>query len=211
MVEEILSGRQSDQRRPIKIGVQLELVEDADHGEPLLPQPDLLGSGHLADAQPLGGDGAQNRSRIRGRRLVEELPVGNAARQRVQQIHVDRLHRDAAGLTFRHVVRLVHIGIDGTDRAGLLNGANPRDHAGSFSRKLTTANADSGPRLHGEQVGAETIQLCQQVRLRRLGKPENADHRRNADHDAEGRQSRPQLAGTQADAGGAKRIRAVQP
>ncbi len=49
----------------------------------------------------------------------------------------------------------------------------------------------------GEQIRAEPIERCQQVRPTRLGDSQDGHHRRDADGNTERRQAAPQPAGAQ--------------
>lgn len=166
---EVLGGRRhADQSCSVEVRVELELVEDADHREPLITEPYELSPRDVVDAEPLRSNGTEHGGRVGARDVVEEHTVGHGPRQSVEQIGIDRLNRDAARLAARNEISLEHLGIDIADGRGLFDRPDAGDHRRRFLRQLTASQTDAAARLNGEEVGAELVELRQEIGLGRL-------------------------------------------
>ena len=72
-----LGGGEPDQHRAVDLGCQFNGPEYAADVEPLIVDPDPLTRMHLADAEALGGGGAEDSHWIPGGRGVEIAALGD--------------------------------------------------------------------------------------------------------------------------------------
>ncbi len=63
VVEELLGGAVADNRGPVEVSGEGQRVEDADDGELLLAEPQLVLDRHVSNAQPFRRDSPQHRGR----------------------------------------------------------------------------------------------------------------------------------------------------
>ena len=149
------------------------------------PQLDLDTGVHPGDAQVLRGLHAEHDRGVVRRGAVEEDAGGKLPAQRGQEVGRGGQHRQAAGLDRGDLVGLED---GGADRRGLglrLHGTDARDHAGGGQGQGGRATEELLPGRHGQEVGAQLVELGEQARPARLGDPEHGHHGGDADADAD--------------------------
>jgi hypothetical protein len=148
---------------------------------------------------------AENRRRVvsedrdRRRARVLEAAGQHPAAERGQQAGVGGPDREAAGLGLRHPIVAVHVRVDDLGgRRDIVHVVHLPDHRCGRPRQLDLGAGQALPVDHGQQVGAELVDLSEQMRLARPGHAEHRDDRGDPDRDAEGGQHRPDPPGPEA-------------
>ena len=188
----------------------IERLEDADHDEPFLTQPDHGGRCERLNTETLGGDRTKHDSGEARRCVVEEHANRNGSVDRVEQVGLGSHHRDATRLCLWYQVGAINVGVDIDYIRRRLHRTDATDHVDRFVREYGVASSDAGTSLNGEQVGAETLQLGEQLRLGGLAQSQHRNHGTDADHDPQGREGGSQRSGSGADRGRSSQVRRVE-
>ena len=183
--------------------------QDAGHREPAVTQPDL--AAHGGDPEPLGRLGPEHHHRVAGGGPVQEPPGGQLPAEGAEQLRVGREHADAARLGLGDPVAAAHAGPGVAGGRHPLDRPDPAQHADRLGGQLGLVPEEGLARGDPEQVGAEGVELGQQVGPARLGDAEHGHHGRDPDGDSEGGEGRPQPPRAQPVPGHPEQVAGLMP
>jgi len=187
-----------------------DVIEDADHCEPLVADVHAQAVGDVDHPQLLGSGDAEHDGRIRARGGVEPGAIDELRVQRVEQTLVGGEHRDAARDALADGVGAADGRVDGGQGTDRGDGADAADHADGGGGQLARAAPEAGAGLHLQQVRTQCPDLRVEVLLRRRGQSQHPDHGSDADGDSERRQAGAQPAGAQAQRAHAQHVADAQ-
>ena len=186
------------QRRRVEVGQQRHRIEDADDGEPLVAERTPSGSPlEVVDAEPLGRHRAEHDRRVaapwrrRGTCPAPSSPCDGrrAGRARWPPPRCRRSRRPGSCRCAARWRRRRWC------RGGRVTGPIRRIIAVASSGSVTSSPKNDWPGLHLEPVGAERVELGQQVGPARRRDAEHRHQGGDADGDAEGGERGAQRAG----------------
>ena len=110
-VVELLCGVEADHDRPVEVGCQRELVEDADDFHILITDENERWLVEVVDTETFCSDGAEHRRGVGLAGPLEESTVFDRSAQRVEEFRLGGDNLDRAGLTFGNELVAIHVGI----------------------------------------------------------------------------------------------------
>lgn len=199
-----------DEDGDVEIRDERHRVEDAEDGEVPVADPDLFTGAR--DPQPVRRPVAQDGRGIAVRCAVQPASAGYVRLQRSQQTGVGGHHRQAVRLGGIHVGVPIGVGVlqdcraaDRVDTVGAGDGVHRGHGQGHFLLGVGVR-----ARCHGQQIGAELVQLGLELGFAGGGDPDDGDHRGDTDGDAGGGQDGTQRSRAQSVRTQSQEIRAPQ-
>src|SRR5262245_38235012 len=184
--------RPADQGGVVQVGGERDGGQHADHGEPLAAEPDLCGGVGAGHAEAPGGGRAEHDRGVAGGGLVEPGAGGQVRADGGGQVGARGEHRQVAGLIGWDEVAAVDVGV-GQRRGGGDRGdrGDPADHRhrGGGQVRLPAEECLAGG--YPQQVGAQRGELPVEAFAAGGGHADHADHRGDADGDAQRQQRTP--------------------
>ena len=157
--EQAPGDRKADEGGAVEFGGERQRLKGAHHREPVIAEPDLDRPAGPVRAQGGGGAGAQHDRGETGRRRVEEPAPGQVPLHGLQQVGLRGVNVDRVGVRQRDPVIAVHVRVDLADRGGGLHRPDSPHHRGCSGRQDRLPVGERLPRGNREQVGAEGVDL----------------------------------------------------
>ena len=193
--QKLLGSGVADHHGAVDVGIERQRFEDPDHSEAAPTDPNDRTAPQVVDPEPLGSDRPEYDRRKRHSLVVEEASVGHGPLERVEQLWFGGQHVEAVLVV--DILVALNIGVELRYRRRLFDGADPAHHGGRLRREFGALTEQVVAGLDLQQVGAELVDLGDQIGLAGTRDAEHGDHRGDPDRDSDRRQQGTTLAAPQ--------------